>query len=90
MTRARTVWTLRKASSFEHPKGTEETSAAKTFELDTPESPSSLLARAMRAAHAHRAPVRRRASGRLSHELLKGEYHMAGSSPSNVIGSPRR
>ena len=52
---------------------------AKTFELDTRASPSSLLARAKKAAYANGATLfGEERSGRFSHEMLKGEYRMAG------------
>jgi hypothetical protein len=52
---------------------------AKTYELDTTVSPSSLLARAKKAAHANGAIlVGDERSGRFSHELAKGEYRMVG------------
>ncbi len=52
---------------------------AKIYELDTTVSPSSLLARAKRAAYANGASLLGdEGSGRFSHELVKGEYRMAG------------
>jgi hypothetical protein len=52
---------------------------AKTYELDTTVSPSSLLARAKKAAYANGASLLGdEGSGRFSHELVKGEYRMAG------------
>jgi hypothetical protein len=52
---------------------------AKTYQLDTMVSPSSLLARARRAASKNGAIlVGDERSGRFSHELVKGEYHMVG------------
>ena len=52
---------------------------AKTYELDTTVSPSSLLARAKRAAYANGASLLGdEGSGHFSHELVKGEYRMAG------------
>jgi hypothetical protein len=52
---------------------------AKTYQLDTMVSPSSLLARANKAAHANGAIlVGDERSGRFSHEWVKGEYRMAG------------
>ena len=52
---------------------------AKTYQLDTMVSPSSLLARAKRAAYANGASLLGdEGSGRFSHELVKGEYRMAG------------
>ena len=52
---------------------------AKTYELDTTVSPSSLLARAKKAAYANGASLLGdEGSGRFSHELVRGEYRMAG------------
>jgi hypothetical protein len=52
---------------------------AKTYELDTTVSLSSLLARAKNAAYANGAIlVGDERSGRFSHEMAKGEYRMAG------------
>ena len=52
---------------------------AKTYELDTMVSPSSLLARAKKAAYEHGATlVGDEHSGRFSHEMAEGEYRMAG------------
>ena len=52
---------------------------AKTYELDTTVSPSSLLARAKRAAYANGASLLGdEGSGRFSHESLTGEYRMVG------------
>jgi hypothetical protein len=52
---------------------------AKTYQLDTVVSPSSLLARARRAARENGATlVGDERSGRFSHELVRGEYRMAG------------
>ncbi len=52
---------------------------AKTYELDTTVSPSSLLARAKKAAYANGATLLGdERSGRFSHELVRGEYRMAG------------
>jgi hypothetical protein len=52
---------------------------AKTYELDTIVSPSSLLARARKAARENGATlVGDEGSGRFSHELAKGEYRMVG------------
>jgi hypothetical protein len=52
---------------------------AKTYQLDTMASPSSLLARARRAARKNGAIlVGDERSGRFSHELVRGEYRMAG------------
>jgi hypothetical protein len=50
---------------------------ARTFSLDTPVKPLTLLARARRAASENGAIlVGDEASGRFSHELVKGEYRM--------------
>jgi hypothetical protein len=52
---------------------------AKTYQLDTMVSPSSLLAKARRAARENGATlVGDEHSGRFSHELVRGEYRMAG------------
>jgi hypothetical protein len=52
---------------------------AKTYQLDTMVSPSSLLARARRAASENGATlVGDERSGRFSHELVRGGYRMAG------------
>jgi hypothetical protein len=52
---------------------------AKTYQLDTMVSPSSLLARARRAARENGATfVGDERSGRFSHEWVKGEYRMVG------------
>ena len=52
---------------------------AKTYELDTMISPSSLLARAKKAAYANGATLLGdERSGRFSHEMAKGEYRMVG------------
>ncbi len=52
---------------------------AKTYQLDTMVSPSSLLARANKAAYANGAIlVGDERSGRFSHEMAKGEYRMVG------------
>ena len=52
---------------------------AKTYQLDTMASPSSLLARAKKAAYATGATLLGdEHSGRFSHEMAKGEYRMAG------------
>jgi hypothetical protein len=52
---------------------------AKTYQLDTMVSPSSLLARAKNAAYANGAILLGdERSGRFSHEVAKGEYRMAG------------
>lgn len=50
---------------------------AKTYELDTMVSPSSLLARAKKAAYANGATLfGDEHSGSFSHEMAKGEYRM--------------
>jgi hypothetical protein len=50
---------------------------AKTYQLDTMVSPSSLLARAKKAAYANGAILLGdERSGRFSHEMAKGEYRM--------------
>jgi hypothetical protein len=52
---------------------------AKTYELDTMVTPTSLLARARRAARENGATlVGDEGAGRFSHELVRGEYRMAG------------
>ena len=52
---------------------------ARTFSVDSRVSPSSLLARARRAASENGAIlVGDERSGRFSHELVKGEYRMVG------------
>jgi hypothetical protein len=52
---------------------------AKTYQLDTMVSPSSLLARAKKAAYANGATLSGdERSGRFSHEMAKGEYRMVG------------
>jgi hypothetical protein len=52
---------------------------AKTYQLDTMVSPSSLLARAKKAAYADGATLLGdEHSGRFSHEMAKGEYRMVG------------
>jgi len=67
--------TLR-ASAPEHVR---KEKMARTFSVDTRVSPSSLLARARRAARENGATlVGDEESGRFSHELVKGEYRMAG------------
>jgi hypothetical protein len=54
-------------------------SIARTFSVDTGVAPSSLLARARRAASENGAIlVGDERSGRFSHELVKGEYRMVG------------
>jgi hypothetical protein len=50
-----------------------------TYQLDTRVSPTSLLARARRAASENGATlVGDERSGRFSHELVRGEYRMVG------------
>ena len=52
---------------------------AKTYQLDTMVSPSSLLARVKKAAYANGATLLGdEHSGRFSHEMAKGEYRMVG------------
>ena len=52
---------------------------AKTFSVDTRVAPSSLLARARRVARENGATlVGDEGAGRFSHELVRGEYRMAG------------
>jgi len=52
---------------------------AKTYELDTTVSPSSLLRRAKKAAYANDATLfGDERSGRFSHDMLTGEYRMVG------------
>jgi hypothetical protein len=52
---------------------------ARTFSVDTKVAPSSLLARARRAARENGATlVGDEGSGRFSHELVRGEYRMVG------------
>jgi len=54
-------------------------SIARTFSVDTGVAPSSLLARARRAASENGAIlVGDERSGRFSHQLVKGEYRMVG------------
>ena len=61
-----------------HLRGWEER-MARTFSVDTGVAPSSLLARARRAARENGATlVGDEGSGRFSHELVRGEYRMAG------------
>jgi hypothetical protein len=58
---------------------------AKTFELDTMASPSSLLARAKKAAYANGATVLGdENSGRVSHELAEGEFRGVGQKVSGT------
>ena len=52
---------------------------ARTFNLDTTLRPSSLLARAKRAAYDNGATLLGdERSGRFSHDMAKGEYRMVG------------
>jgi hypothetical protein len=52
---------------------------AKTFEVDTPVKPLTLLARAKKTAYANGATLLGdERSGRFSHEMAKGEYRMEG------------
>jgi hypothetical protein len=52
---------------------------ARTFSVDTRVAPTSLLARARKAARENGAfLVGDERSGRFSHELVKGEYRMVG------------
>lgn len=52
---------------------------ARTFNLDTTVGPSTLLARAKKAAHKNGATLNGdERSGRFSHEMVRGEYRMAG------------
>jgi hypothetical protein len=52
---------------------------AKTYQLDTMVSPTSLLARAKKAAYANGATLLGdERSGRFSHEMAEGEYRMVG------------
>jgi hypothetical protein len=52
---------------------------AKTYQLDTMVSPSSLLARARRVARENGATFAGEEGwGRFSHKLVKGEYRMVG------------
>ena len=52
---------------------------ARTFNLDTKLRPSSLLARAKKAAFENGATLLGdERSGRFSHDMAKGEYHMVG------------
>ena len=51
----------------------------RTFNLDTKLRPSSLLARAKKAAYENGATlVGDERSGRFSHEMVKGDYRMVG------------
>ena len=52
---------------------------ARTYKLDTAVEPLSLLARTRKAAKENGATlVGDERSGRFSHEMVRGEYHMAG------------
>ena len=52
---------------------------ARTFSLDTPIKPLTLLARAKKAAYENGATlVGDEHSGRFSHDLVKGDYRMVG------------
>ena len=52
---------------------------ARTFSMDTTLSPSSLLARAEKAAsQSGAALIGDKRSGRFSHDMVRGEYRMAG------------
>jgi hypothetical protein len=52
---------------------------ARTFSLDTPIKPLTLLARAKKAAYENGAIlVGDEHSGRFSHDLVKGDYRMVG------------
>ncbi len=52
---------------------------ARSFSLDTPIKPLPLLARAKKAAYENGATlVGDEHSGRFSHDLVKGDYRMAG------------
>jgi hypothetical protein len=52
---------------------------ARTFSMDTTLSPTSLLARATRAARENGATlVGDKDSGRFSHEMVRGEYRLVG------------
>ena len=61
------------------PENVREERMARTFSVDTKVAPSSLLARARRAARENGATlVGDEGSGRFSHELVRGEYRMVG------------
>jgi hypothetical protein len=67
------------SGSRKHSKGQRMQVVAKTYELDTMVSPSSLLSRARRAASENCATLLGdERSGRFSHELVKSEYRMVG------------
>ncbi len=52
---------------------------ARTFSMDTTLNPSSLLARAKKAASESGATlIGDKQSGRFSHEMIRGEYRMVG------------
>jgi hypothetical protein len=52
---------------------------ARTFSIETTAAPSSLLARARRAASEYGATfVGNEASGRFSHDMVRGEYRTLG------------
>jgi hypothetical protein len=65
---------------LKHPhKYGRKTFVVRTFNLDTTISPSSLLARAKKAAFENGATLLGdERSGRFSHDMAKGEYRMAG------------
>jgi hypothetical protein len=64
--------------TFGHENGRKKV-MARTFSLDTRAVPSSLLARAKRAASENGATlVGDEGSGRFSHEMVRGEYRMVG------------
>ena len=66
------------SSNTQRGKGRKQV-VAKTYELETMVSPSSLLARARRARRENGATlVGDEGSGRFSHELVRGEYRMVG------------
>ncbi len=51
----------------------------RTFSVDTTADPFSLLARARRVANENGATlVGDKQSGRFSHDMIRGEYHMVG------------
>jgi hypothetical protein len=65
-------------SKHSHERGRKKI-VARTFNLDTKLRPSSLLARAKRAAYDNGAALLGDGrSGRFSHDMAKGEYRMAG------------
>jgi hypothetical protein len=72
--RARRVFPLEHSHQYGRKK-----IVARTFKLDTTVGPSSLLARAKKAAQENGATlVGDEWSGRSSHEMVRGDYHMAG------------